>query len=80
MNKFLVSNKLQYRMARTILQAIVGFLIANMAEIVAVTQLDGNIQAIIVSVTMVILAPIMKALGVEDERIRDENRGDIDAE
>ena len=66
-------------MARTILQAIIGFIVMNVAEIVAATNLDGNIQAVIVTVTMVILSPIMKALGTEDEKMRDENRGEIDA-
>lgn len=80
MNNFLTSNKLGYRLARTIVQAIVGFIVANIVQIVALTNLDGSIQAIIVSVTMVILSPVMKALGVEDEKARDENRGDIDVE
>lgn len=80
MNTFLTSNKMRYRLARTVLQAVIGFVVANLTALVAMTQLDGNLQAMIVAITMIILSPVMKALGMEDEKARDENRGDADAD
>lgn len=78
MNKFFSSNKPIYRFARTVLQAIVGFLIDNIAMIIAATQFDGTTQALIVAGTMAVCSPIMKMLGREDEAARDENNNIID--
>lgn len=75
MNTFLTSNKLQFRLLRTVIQALIGFLVDNIAQIVAMTQFDGSTQAVIVSGTMVILTGIMKFLGTEDEKDRDKEKG-----
>ena len=71
MNKFLTSNKSTYRIARTIVQAILGWFVDNLAMLVAQTQFSADIQIVIVSICMMILSAIMKALGMEDEKVRD---------
>lgn len=71
MNMFFKSNKALFRFFRTVAQAIVGFLIDNIAMIVSQTTFDATTQTIIVSGTMAILSVIMKYIGVEDERVRD---------
>ena len=71
MNKFLTSNKATYRIARTIVQAILGWFVDNLAMLVAQTQFSADIQIVIVSSCMMILSAIMKALGMEDEKVRD---------
>ena len=71
MNKFLTSNKAIYRIARTIVQAILGWFVDNLAMLVAQTQFSADIQIVIVSICMMILSAIMKALGMEDEKVRD---------
>lgn len=72
MNTFLISNKWQYRLGRTVLQAIVGFFVANVDVIIEALNFDGTTKAIIVGIVMCILSPLMKKLGVEDEKHRDE--------
>lgn len=71
MNKFLTSNKATYRIARTIVQAILGWFVNNLAMLVAQTQFSADVQIVIVSICMMILSAIMKALGMEDEKVRD---------
>jgi len=73
MNKFLTSNKASYKLLRTIVQAILGFIVNNLAMLVAQTNFDASTQAIIVTVTMAVLAPVMDKLGVKDEKARDAN-------
>lgn len=64
MNKFLTSNTGQMRLARTIVQAIIGFIIDNAAMLVAQTQFSAATQAIIVAGIIAILSPIMSELGL----------------
>lgn len=71
MNKFLTSNKATYRIVRTIVQAILGWFVDNLIMLVAQTQFSADIQIAIVSICMFILSAIMKALGMEDEKVRD---------
>ena len=71
MNKFLTSNKATYRIVRTIVQAILGWFVDNLTMLVAQTQFSADIQIVIVSICMMILSAIMKALGMEDEKVRD---------
>lgn len=72
MNIFLTSNKWQYRLGRTIVQAIVGFIVANIDIIITSFNIDGSMKALTVGIVMCILSPIMRALGIEDEKVRDE--------
>lgn len=66
MNKFLTSNEAAYRLARTILQGLIGVLVANIDLIMGQVVLDPTQRAIIVPVVMAILSPIMAALGGKD--------------
>ena len=63
MKKFLSSNEWQWRLCRTIVQGIIGFLIANADALFANLTLDANTKAIIVGIVMAILSPIMAELG-----------------
>ena len=71
MNMFFKSNKALFRFLRTVAQAIVGFLFDNIAMIVTQTTFNATTQAIIVSGTMAVLSVIMKYIGIEDEKVRD---------
>lgn len=66
MNKFYTSNKWQYRLLRTVVQAICGFLVNNIAMIIAQTNFNATVQAMIVAIVMAILSPIMANLGAEE--------------
>lgn len=63
MNTFLTSNEAKYRLARTILQGIIGVLVANIDLIMGQVVLDPAQRAIIVPIVMAVLSPIMAALG-----------------
>ena len=63
MNTFLTSNEAKYRLARTILQGIIGIVIANIDIIMGQVILDPSQRAVVVALVMAILSPIMAALG-----------------
>lgn len=63
MNTFLTSNEAKYRLARTILQGIIGIAIANIDLIAGQVILDPSQRAVGVALVMAILSPIMAALG-----------------
>ena len=63
MKKFLQSNETKYRLLRTILQGIIGVLIANVDLIVSAWSFTPEVKAFIVALVMAILSPIMSELG-----------------
>ncbi len=63
MKRFLSSNEWQWRLCRTVVQSIIGFLIANIDTLFANFTFDANTKAIVVGITMAILSPIMAELG-----------------
>lgn len=65
MNTFLTSNEAKYRLARTILQGIIGIVIANIDLIMGQVILDPSQRAVVVALVMAVLSPIMAALGKE---------------
>lgn len=64
MGTFLNNNTWKFKLLRTVVQAILGFVVNNITMIVAATQFDPFVQSIIVTATMAILAPIMAQLGM----------------
>ena len=66
MNKFLTSNAWQYRLARTILQGVIGVIIANIDLITGQVIFDPAIKALVVALVMAVLSPIMAMLGDSD--------------
>lgn len=67
MNKFLKSNDWQYRLLRTIVQGVLGVIIANIDLIVGACILDPSQRALVVALVMAILSPIMAMLGGQDD-------------
>lgn len=63
MNRFLTSNETSFRLLRTILQGVIGVIIANIDLIMGQVVLDPAQRAIVVPIVMAILSPIMSALG-----------------
>ena len=63
MNTFLTSNGTKYRLLRTIVQGLIGVLIANIDVLVGLTPINPDLKPIIVAVVMAILSPIMAELG-----------------
>ena len=67
MSKMLINNEARYRLLRTIIQGIIGVIIANLDVIIGVFSWPVEIKAIIVALVMAILSPIMAALGSSKE-------------
>ena len=66
MKKFLQSNEWQYRLLRTIVQGVLGVLVANIDVLAGMVVLDPAIRAIVVALVMAVLSPVMAMLGGGD--------------
>ena len=73
MNKFLTSNEALYRLLRTVVQAIIGVLVANIDVIVGAYVLDPVWRPVIVGAVMAVLSPIMAELGKHTESTEGED-------
>lgn len=83
MNKFLSSNSTGYRLARTILQGVIGVVIANLDMIFGMLNFSPEMKVFIVAITMAILSPIMGAISTNGEVIEaygGESQGDSETE
>lgn len=69
MNEFLASNEWYWRLARTIVQGVLGVVIANIDLILGWCVLDPSVRGLVVALVMAVLSPIMAALGGDDEDI-----------
>ena len=63
MEVFLTSNSWKYRLARTIVQGIIGIIIANLDLLMGYLVIDPALRPMIVALCMAILSPIMAELG-----------------
>lgn len=62
MNTFLTSNTPLFRLLRTIVQGIIGVIIAN-ADVLVGGHIEDPYKAVIVALVMAILSPVMASLG-----------------
>lgn len=63
MNTFLTSNDTRYRLLRTILQGIIGVIIANLDLLIGYAAIPTELRPVIVAAVMAVLSPIMSELG-----------------
>lgn len=83
MKKFFGSNKTIDRLGRTILQGIIGVLIANVDLLVGTLTIPVEYKPMIVALVMAILSPIMSELGdttegsYNDDDVEDEWGDDL---
>ena len=69
MSEFLASNDWKWRLLRTIVQGVLGVVIANLDLILGWCVLDPSMRALVVALVMAVLSPIMAALGRGEEEI-----------
>ena len=69
MNEFLASNEWYWRLARTIVQGVLGVVIATIDLIMGWCVLDPSVRGLVVALVMAVLSPVMAALGGGDEDI-----------
>lgn len=68
LNKFLTDNSPSYKLYRTIVQGIIGALIAYLPDIFGyVTVFPDYFKPLIIALVMAVLAPIMALLGKDEE-------------
>lgn len=63
MGKFLSSNEWQWRLLRTIVQGVLGVVVANIDLIMGYVILDPATRALVVALVMAVLSPVMAMLG-----------------
>lgn len=63
MNRFLTSNEWQWRLLRTVIQGVLGVVVANVDLLMGVAVLDPTWRALCVAVVMAVLSPVMAELG-----------------
>lgn len=72
MSKMLINNEARYRLLRTIIQGIIGVIIANLDVIIGAFSWPVEIKAIIVALVMAILSPIMAAMGTGSKELPED--------
>ncbi|MBR3160914.1 MAG: hypothetical protein IKF14_17660 [Atopobiaceae bacterium] len=68
MNEFLASNEWQWRLLRTVVQGVLGVVIANLDLIMGWCVLDPSMRGLVVALVMAVLSPIMAALGGDGDK------------
>ena len=68
MKKLLSSNETKYRLLRTIIQGVIGVVIANLDLIISgIAFIPIEYKPIVVAVIMAILSPIMATIGGKED-------------
>ena len=65
MNVFFTSNEPKWRLARTIVQGIIGVLVANIDLLIGLTPIEPALRPVIAGLVMAVLSPIMAMMGGE---------------
>ena len=63
MERFLTSNSASMRLARTVVQAVLGVFVANIDLIVGAYIFDPAQRALVVALIMAVLSPVMAEIG-----------------
>lgn len=66
--KFFTSNELIYRLLRTIVQGLLGVLVANLDLIFGYFTISAELRPVLVAATMAVLSPVMALMGGKDEK------------
>lgn len=69
MNKFLTSNSASMRLARTIVQGLLGVLVSYIDVIVGHSTLTPEMRPMVVAAVMAVLSPIMAVLGGDEDSV-----------
>lgn len=67
MKEFLTSNEPRYRLARTIVQGVIGVIIANLDLLIGMTPIPPALKPVITGFVMAILSPVMAMMGGDPE-------------
>ncbi len=77
MAEFLGGNEWYWRLARTVVQGVLGVVVANLDMLVGATALPTEWRALVVALVMAVLSPVMAEIGKRvDEDAPEIERGD----
>lgn len=65
--KFFTSNDLGWRLLRTIVQGMLGVIIANLDLLIGYFTIAPELKPFIVALTMAVLSPVMALMGGKEE-------------
>jgi hypothetical protein len=63
MSEFLSGNEWYWRLARTVLQGVLGVVVANLDLLVGTMTLAPEWRALVVALVMAVLSPVMAEIG-----------------
>lgn len=63
MSEFLTGNEWYWRLARTVLQGVLGVIVANLDLLVGTMALEPEWRALVVALVMAVLSPVMAEIG-----------------
>lgn len=72
LNRFLISNDYKHRLLRTIVQGIIGVIVANLDLLVSWLSFSAEVKGLIVALVMAILSPVMATMGTTSMPEKDE--------
>lgn len=72
--KFLNSNETIWRVLRTVVQAVIGVVIANLDIIISAIDISDTWKPVIVALVMAILSPIMSEIGKGVEKAEEKKK------
>ena len=72
MNRFLTRNDAKYRLARTIVQGILGVIVAYTDVLLGYTIIPNELRPMVVALVMAVLSPTMKAIGADEMPEKEE--------
>ena len=72
--KFFNSNETLWRVLRTIVQAVIGVVIANLDVIIQAIEISESWKPVIVALVMAILSPIMSEIGKGVEKAEEKKK------
>lgn len=65
-NILLTRNDAKYRLLRTIVQGILGVIVAYLDVLLGYTIIPNELRPMVVALVMAVLSPIMKAMGTDE--------------
>lgn len=70
MSNWLNDNSTKGKLIRTIVQGVIGVLIANLDLLIGMVQIQPELKPMIVALVMAVLSPIMSELGKYSEEVK----------
>jgi uncharacterized YccA/Bax inhibitor family protein len=70
MSNWLNDNSTKGKLIRTIVQGVIGVLIANLDMLIGMIQIQPELKPMIVALVMAVLSPIMSELGKYSEEVK----------